>query len=62
MTLEAKLKKMRATPFTKEQQKLLKTKDVFNSLPHDELMRRAEKVSKHIIHKNRKAYEALAYR
>lgn len=61
MALEAKIRTQNVH-ITKEQQALLKTEDVFKVLSHDDLMRRAEKVSKHILHKNRKAYEALAYR
>lgn len=60
MTLKETLAKIRETPLTEEQKKLLRTPDVFKTLSHDELVRRAEAVSMHILRKNRKAYESLA--
>lgn len=48
---------------TEEQKKkLLQNPDVFKTLPHDELVRRAEAVSKYLLKKNKKAYEDLANR
>ena len=61
MALETRIK-TKNVHLAKEQRALLNTEDVFKVLSHDDLMRRAEQVSKHILHKNRKAYEALAYR
>ena len=45
---------------TEEKKNSCRPPDVFKPPPHDELVRRAEAVSKHLLKKNKKAYEDLA--